>query len=255
MRAPECVKRRHDMVDGEFDKTLAVAAAQLLDHRRVMFARVREQLRIADAIPADAGRLDPQLFNRFGEVLVRAGRPDAPVKCVVEHVHLQQIARIEFAAILGVDRLDFRERLGLRGHGNAQGRFALQNHADLVNLLDLGQREVAHDHAAIGPPRDEAHSFELHERCAQHVARHPELRADLLFDEPLMRPQTANDDVRLDALDQLRCLCVRPCNQALSLASLLCARRRACGKPAYSHMTRILPVHMVDSIGVYLENN
>jgi hypothetical protein len=68
-----------------------------------------------------------------------------------------------------------------------------------------------------------------------------------------MRPQTANDDVRLDAFDQLRRLSVRFCNQALSHESLSRCTRRV-ERAAYSHMTRILPFQIGDSIGVYLEN-
>jgi hypothetical protein len=51
------------------------------------------------------------------------------------------------------------------------------------------------------------------------MPRNIELRADLLFDESLMRPQTSNDDVRLDAFDQLRRLCVGFRDQTCFLGS------------------------------------
>src|SRR6202012_5596158 len=209
------------MVDGERHEPGAVTALQLLDHGRMMLARVRKQLRVANSVPADSSCLHPQFLDRLGQVLIRTRRPDAAVKRVVQHVDLQQVACVELAAVLLMNRFDLRKRIGPGRHRPTARRLALQDHPDLVDLLDLLQGKVPHDHPAVGPARDQSHPFEMHQRRARHMPRHAELRADLFFHQSLMRPQTSNDDVRLDAFDQLRRLCVGFRDQTCSLGSFL----------------------------------
>ncbi len=83
------------MIDGQGDKSVAITRFQLFDHALMIASGVREQHHVADAVPADTRGFDPELFNRIGQIFVRAGQPDPAVEGIVQHVDVDKLAGIE----------------------------------------------------------------------------------------------------------------------------------------------------------------
>ncbi len=96
-------------------------------------------------------------------------------------------------ALLG--RVQAREVGGADSGGGLSGREALQLGADQERLADLGGRDRADAHAAVGHRRDETERLEPLERLAHRGAADTESLAHVLLAQDLPWRDLAGDDL------------------------------------------------------------
>ena len=84
------------------------------------------------------------------------------------------------------------------------GREALELGADQERLAQLGGRDRAHAHAAVGHRRDEAERLESLQRLAHRGAADAEALADVLLAQHLPRRDRARDDLVLERRGRCR---------------------------------------------------
>ena len=89
-----------------------------------------------------------------------------------------------------------QRRIGRQRH--ALGGAALQDLAQLADLLDLLRAEVAHRRAAVGLARHDADALELAERLAHRMALGAEALHQHVLDQALARLQPSEQDVELE---------------------------------------------------------
>ena len=98
-------------------------------------------------------------------------------------------------ALLGL--VQAREVGGADAGGGLGGREALELGADQERLADLGGRDRADAHAAVGHRRDEAERLQSLERLAHRGAADAESLAHVLLAQHLPRRDLARDDLVL----------------------------------------------------------
>ena len=118
---------------------------------------------------------------------VVAGVEDQLVKLVVRVRGLIEFACEAKAHVIGVDRLDLRQKRRIGWQRDALRGFTLQDAANIVEFLDFFRRVVADNNATMHPTTDQAHAVQLLKRRADYITPYRESLAQLFFNKPFSR--------------------------------------------------------------------
>lgn len=124
----------------------------------------------------------------FGELFVSRCLINGVMQPVVQRENVAETLFPRRLAMLGGEIGQFLDQFVVGGSRKMRGCAHLQAFADFIQVLDLGERIIAHLNAAIGLANDEPDTLQLIKRLSNGVACCPRAGNDLVFHQPFARP-------------------------------------------------------------------